>query len=148
MHVGTEIAALKASFSGLNNLSWQVLSSTELIELRIPTTINWLSEVTLFHFLNLYYRVSQRNASQEMERNWPTAQLLAATGSAWLVLSFPPFPVRRFVDWPGIKAQTFMESLFLLWERDNADHPGGPKRGWTWLSPPALVPGYWNWPAH
>ena len=56
MHVGTEIAALKASFSGLNNLSWQVLSSTELIELRIPTTINWLSEVTLFYFLNLYYK--------------------------------------------------------------------------------------------
>ena len=39
----------------------------------------------------------QINASQEMERNGPTALLLAATGSAWLVFIFPPFPVRHFV---------------------------------------------------
>ena len=40
-------------------------------------------------------RARQINASQEMERNLPTAELelLAATGSAWLVFSFPPFPV-------------------------------------------------------
>ena len=36
-----------------------------------------------------------------MERNWPTAQLLAATGSAWLVFIFPLFPGGRFVDGPG-----------------------------------------------
>ena len=48
------------------------------------------------------YRGRQRNASQEIEGNWPTAQLLAATGSAWLVFSFPPFPpVWRLFYWPG-----------------------------------------------
>ena len=47
------------------------------------------------------YRVSKINASQGMERTWPTALLLAATGSAWLVFNFPPFPVWRFVYWPG-----------------------------------------------
>ena len=47
------------------------------------------------------YRVSKRNASQEMERKWPKALLLAATGSAWLLFSFPPFPVWHFIYWPG-----------------------------------------------
>ena len=38
-----------------------------------------------------------------MERNWPTVLLLAATGSAWMVFSFPPFPVWRFVlAWYGL----------------------------------------------
>ena len=40
-----------------------------------------------------------------MERNWPTALLLAATGSAWLVFIFPSFSGRgrgRFIDEPGI----------------------------------------------
>ena len=48
------------------------------------------------------YRACQINASQEMEKNWPTALLLAATGSARLVFSFPPFPDRRFSDEPGM----------------------------------------------
>ena len=29
------------------------------------------------------------------------SQLMAATGSAWVVFSFPPFPVSRFSDDPG-----------------------------------------------
>ena len=32
-----------------------------------------------------------------MERNCPTAVLLAATGSAWLAFSYPPFSMRRFI---------------------------------------------------
>ena len=34
-----------------------------------------------------FYRVRQINALQEKERKRPTAQLLAATGSAWLEFS-------------------------------------------------------------
>ena len=49
----------------------------------------------------MQYQVSKIKASQEMERNWPTVQLLAATGSAWLMFNFPPFPVRRLFYWPG-----------------------------------------------
>ena len=35
------------------------------------------------------YRARQIDASQEMERKWPTALLLAATGIAWLMFSSP-----------------------------------------------------------
>ena len=49
------------------------------------------------NLLRVQYWVRQRSASQEMERNLPTALLLAATGSVWLVLNSPPFPVWRFV---------------------------------------------------
>ena len=47
------------------------------------------------------YRVLKINASLEMERNWPTAALLAATDPAWLVFSLPPFSGWRFVWKPG-----------------------------------------------
>ena len=50
----------------------------------------------------LCYRVLKINASREMERNWPTAALLAATDPAWLMFSFPPSSRRRIVCWPGI----------------------------------------------
>ena len=80
--------------------------------LRSEPTTNpqiWVSH-TLFYIQHLgggkspnwqVYRGRQWNASQEIERYWPTAQLLAAKGSAWLMFSFPPFPVRRFSDDPG-----------------------------------------------
>ena len=55
----------------------------------------------IFTLLKCLYRVLKINASREMERNWPTAALLAATDPAWLVFSFPPFSGRRFVWGPG-----------------------------------------------
>ena len=47
------------------------------------------------------YRGRQRNASREIEIDLQPSCWLAATGSAWVVFSFPPFPVSRFSDDPG-----------------------------------------------
>ena len=66
--------------------------------------------------LHLLYRVLKINASREKERKWPTAQLLAAIGSAWPVFSFPPFPMRRFVWGSGMLSHAMCQhfpTLFL-----------------------------------
>ena len=39
------------------------------------------------------YRAGAQDATQEMEGKQATAELLAWTGSAWLHISFSPFPV-------------------------------------------------------
>ena len=47
------------------------------------------------------YRDRCQNVAQEMEGNYATADLMAWPGSAWLQLSFSPFPVRHPVDGHG-----------------------------------------------
>ena len=46
-----------------------------------------------------------------MERNWPTAALLAATDPAWLVFSFPPFSGWRLFTDP-VQFDTDLRVLF------------------------------------
>ena len=70
--------------------------------MHLKVTNDWLGVLPVNHKSYFNYRVRQRNTSQEMERNWPTAQLLAATGSAWLVFIFPLFPGGHFVWGRGI----------------------------------------------
>ena len=54
-------------------------------------------------FVSCYlYLARRQDIAQEMERNLETADFIAWPGSAWLLLSFSPFPVRHPVHGPGI----------------------------------------------
>ena len=47
-------------------------------------------------FVSCYlYLARRQDIAQEMERNLETADFIAWPGSAWLLLSFSPFPVRH-----------------------------------------------------
>ena len=47
------------------------------------------------------YRDRRQDVAQEMEGNEATSDLMAWPGSAWLLLSFSPFPVRHPGDDQG-----------------------------------------------
>ena len=43
----------------------------------------------------IHYRDGCQDVTQQMEENLATSDLVAWPGSAWLLLSFSPFPVRH-----------------------------------------------------
>ena len=74
--------------------SWNECLTVDLVLIKVWDRPQWY---TCTGFLKI-------KASRKMERNWPTAALLAATDPAWLVFSFPPFSGWRFVWGPGTLA--------------------------------------------